>query len=78
MVSVATGARLLSEWRSSLNLKQEEAAGLLGITASYLSYLENGKKSPGRKIANQIARVTEGRVPSGAWDLIPAARKRVS
>lgn len=43
----------------------------IGVTASYLSDLLNGKKTPSLEVAVRIERETDGAVPAASW--IPLA-----
>ncbi|HKN01805.1 MAG TPA: helix-turn-helix transcriptional regulator [Candidatus Binataceae bacterium] len=36
----------MREWRKAAGLNQREMAAQLKITAAYVAYLENGKRSP--------------------------------
>jgi predicted transcriptional regulator len=38
--------KALKQWRLDAKLSQREMGGRLNITASYVAYLENGKRSP--------------------------------
>ena len=42
-------------------------ADQLGISASYLSLLEGGKKRPSLDLAFRIERLTGGAVPAASW-----------
>jgi len=42
-------------------------ADQLGISASYLSLLESGKKRPSLDLAFRIERLTGGAVPAASW-----------
>lgn len=48
------GEKLLIE-RKKRNLSAEELAGVCGISRSYITLMENGKRLPGRKIIPKIA-----------------------
>ncbi len=36
----------LKQWRKAAHLSQREIAAILKISAAYVAYLENGKRSP--------------------------------
>ncbi|WP_414973790.1 helix-turn-helix transcriptional regulator [Cereibacter sphaeroides] len=61
-------------------MTRERFAAALGISRSYLSLLETGKKQPSLEVAVRIERITSGAVPASSWishsDELPAASRR--
>jgi len=58
---------MLNTWITQSNRKRSEIAAALGITASFLSLLENGHKTPSLALAVRIEALTGGRVPVASW-----------
>jgi transcriptional regulator with XRE-family HTH domain len=47
-------AKRLNEWRSLVNISQEEAARQLNVGRSWLNQLERGKRKPGPKLIAKL------------------------
>jgi transcriptional regulator with XRE-family HTH domain len=45
---------ITSKWRTDKGLSQEEAGKLLGLSKSYISLLERGKRSPSRSVIEKL------------------------
>lgn len=58
-VQPAHAGLLLREWRAARHMSQLELALRAGISARHLSYVENGRSQPGRKIVARLADVLE-------------------
>jgi transcriptional regulator with XRE-family HTH domain len=59
-----SGSKLL-KWRMEMRLSQEDAAKEIGITQTFLSELESGKKTPSFVTLEAIAEKT--RIPIGEF-----------
>ena len=59
-----SGSKLL-KWRTEMRLSQEDAAKEIGITQTFLSELESGKKTPSFVTLEAIAGKT--RIPIGEF-----------
>ncbi|QCP88117.1 XRE family transcriptional regulator [Cereibacter sphaeroides] len=51
----------------SSGMTREQFAAAAGISRSYLSLLEAGKKQPSLEVAVRIERLTNGGVPATSW-----------
>lgn len=60
---------MMAAWRARAGITQEVAGARLGIKQGQYSKYENGSRKPRRKLANDIAMITDGAVPSAAWDI---------
>lgn len=57
-----------SEWLMTCGLTPGEVAKKLKLSVSSIYNARNGYFSPGRKVANRIAKLTDGKVPASSWD----------
>lgn len=46
---------------------RENWAARLGVSRSYLSLLESGKKVPSLVLAVKIEKISQGKVPAASW-----------
>ena len=60
----------LRQWRSDRKLTQGALGKLVDCTAAYICALERGHRTPGRKLACRIERVTHGAVRVSDWDAV--------
>jgi len=58
---------MLKEFIEGSGLPRSAWAERLGISRSYLYFLENGHKSPSLALAVRIERETGGAVPATSW-----------
>lgn len=58
---------MFAEHIRNSGVSRGEWAARLGVSKSYLSELEHGKKRPSLEIAVEIERLTEGAVPAASW-----------
>lgn len=62
----------LADWLRTLPESQTATAARLGCSTSYLSKISHGRATPGREIANAIARASagwrEGPIRAEEWD----------
>ena len=59
---------LFSKWIEATGLTYPQVAVLLGCSPQAVSNLRKGNTRPGRELANKIAKVSAGAVPSESWD----------
>lgn len=45
----------LAEARKAMGMKQEDVANKIGVTKSFISYIENGRMNPSLNVALQLA-----------------------
>jgi DNA-binding XRE family transcriptional regulator len=57
----------LKAWRAESGLSQEQAAERVGVRAATWCDWENGKKDPRTDRAQDVERLTEGRVTLAMW-----------
>lgn len=57
----------LKNWRTDEGLSQEEAAARVGVRAATWCDWENGKKDPRTDRAQDLERLTAGRVSLAMW-----------
>lgn len=57
-----TARERLLAWRKSAGLTRAALGALLGCDASFINHIENGRRRPGRRLANRIE------AESGAWE----------
>lgn len=58
---------MLAQFIQKSEYTQASFAARLGISASYMSDIINGKKRPSLDLAFEIERETEGFVPASTW-----------
>lgn len=58
---------MFAEHIKASGMSRSEWAARLGVSKSYLSELENGKKRPSLEVAVEIERLTDGAVPAASW-----------
>ena len=71
MEQIKSGAARLKTWRYRRELRQIDAALLIGMHPSAYNRIERGHQIPGPRRAKQIAAATNGAVPSTAWAAKP-------
>jgi len=52
----------IKEFRTGLNLTQEELAGLVGVRRETIVFLERGKYNPSLKLAHDVARALKSSI----------------
>ncbi|WYK04454.1 helix-turn-helix transcriptional regulator [Cereibacter sphaeroides f. sp. denitrificans] len=57
----------LSQFLTDHSITQRDFAARIGTSASYLSEIVSGRKTPGLELAFTIERVTGGNVPASSW-----------
>ena len=62
-----TAAARLKTWRHRLELRQIDAAPLVGLDTATYNRIERGVTIPGPVRAARIAKGTGGAVPASAW-----------
>lgn len=71
-------AKILKLVRNGRNISQDELADSLGVTKSYISYIENNKKTPGIKFLQSFSDFFDIPLPLLLWegfDIQPSAGK---
>ena len=67
----SNSALALQAWRSSLSLTHAQAGARLGVSRGRVSQYVVGLRSPERKVAGDIERLTGGLVTIEGWDIYP-------
>ena len=66
--SVSLGLSLLTAYLSERGLRRAELAERLSCSRAFVTMLLKGKRTPGRTVAFDIQRLTDGAVPASSWD----------
>ena len=61
-----TPQQRLQAWREQEGLSRDAAGRLLGASGSCLAHIEHGRRMPGRRLANALARVAA--IAAIDWD----------
>jgi transcriptional regulator with XRE-family HTH domain len=66
----------LDRWMRQKRLSTAQIAAALNVSRITVWRWLSGSRAPQRELANRIAALTEGEVPSDSWDKSPHARQR--
>lgn len=66
---ITKGSRALTKWRCERDLSQATLAAVIGVDFSTVYHWENGTRSPGRRHAERVAKVTDNAIVPGDWDV---------
>ena len=66
----------LDRWMRQKRLSTAQIAAALNVSRITVWRWLSGSRAPQRELANRIATLTEGEVPSDSWDKSPHARQR--
>ena len=66
---------MLRQFITSSEASRQHWASRFGISKSYLSLLENGRKQPSLALASRIEGETGGEVPMSSWIATPPQKQ---